>query len=316
MSAAERPNILWICTDQQRYDTIGCLGNPWISTPNLDRLCAEGVAFTHAYCQSPICTPSRASFLTGLYPSTVHANINGAARFRLPDRARLVTRHLRDLGYHCAPRRQAAPGVTLERDRGARATTATRRSGTASPACTTIRCPNSYGEWLRSIGKFDEVLDTVGAGHRLRRGIRYRENVPLELHQTTWCADRAIEFIERRHDGPWLFSVNTFDPHPPFDAPDDYRRRYEASGVPQPLFRESDLEVQRRLSSHTFQTEARPPGRQGAARQGLVLRHGRDHRYERRPACSTPSSGRASARTPWLCSCRTTARCSAITGCS
>jgi hypothetical protein len=55
------PNLLWICTDQQRFDTIGALGNPWVSTPHIDGLVAAGVAFTHAYCQSPICTPSRAS---------------------------------------------------------------------------------------------------------------------------------------------------------------------------------------------------------------------------------------------------------------
>ena len=59
-----RPNILWYCTDQQRFDTIGALGNPHVHTPNLDRMVGGGVAFTHAYCQSPICTPSRASFLT------------------------------------------------------------------------------------------------------------------------------------------------------------------------------------------------------------------------------------------------------------
>ena len=56
---SSRPNILWICTDQQRYDTIGALGNPHVSTPSIDRLVTEGTAFTHAYCQSPICTPSR-----------------------------------------------------------------------------------------------------------------------------------------------------------------------------------------------------------------------------------------------------------------
>ncbi|MDP6504379.1 MAG: sulfatase-like hydrolase/transferase, partial [Planctomycetota bacterium] len=71
------PNILWICTDQQRYDTIGALGNPHVSTPNIDRLVANGVAFTRTYCQSPICNPSRASFLTGMYPSRVHVNGNG-----------------------------------------------------------------------------------------------------------------------------------------------------------------------------------------------------------------------------------------------
>ena len=76
---SKQPNILWICTDQQRFDTIGALGNPHVSTPNLDKLVADGVAFTRTYCQSPICTPSRASFLTGMYPSAVHVNRNGNA---------------------------------------------------------------------------------------------------------------------------------------------------------------------------------------------------------------------------------------------
>ncbi len=51
----EKPNILWICTDQQRYDTIRALGNTYINTPNMDRLCETGTAFARAYCQSPIC---------------------------------------------------------------------------------------------------------------------------------------------------------------------------------------------------------------------------------------------------------------------
>src|SRR5687768_1938553 len=93
----DRPNILWICADQQRYDTIGALGNPHVHTPNLDRLVREGVAFTHAYCQSPICTPSRASFLTGYYPSTVHASINGNDVW--DEAAPLVTATLADAGY-------------------------------------------------------------------------------------------------------------------------------------------------------------------------------------------------------------------------
>jgi arylsulfatase len=97
----QRPNILWICTDQQRYDTIHALNNPVIRTPNLDRLCAEGVAFTRAYSQSPICTPSRVSFLTGRYPSTVHVNRNGDAWFPTDKEPGLVTRTLRDVEYDC-----------------------------------------------------------------------------------------------------------------------------------------------------------------------------------------------------------------------
>jgi len=97
--AATRPNILWICTDQQRYDTIRSLGNPHIRTPNLDKLVKSGVAFTHAHCQSPICTPSRASFLTGMHPETVHGCINGNDYWDAA--APLVTRTLAGAGYDC-----------------------------------------------------------------------------------------------------------------------------------------------------------------------------------------------------------------------
>ncbi|MFC1461734.1 sulfatase-like hydrolase/transferase, partial [Verrucomicrobiota bacterium] len=70
MSAADatkRPNIIVITTDQQRYDTLGVTGNPIVKTPHIDRLAAEGVLFTRAYCQSTICVPSRACLHTGKY---------------------------------------------------------------------------------------------------------------------------------------------------------------------------------------------------------------------------------------------------------
>ena len=76
-----RPNILWYCTDQQRWDTIHALGQAHIATPTLDSLCARGVAFERAYTQSPICTPARASFLTGRYPATHQVYRNGNAWF-------------------------------------------------------------------------------------------------------------------------------------------------------------------------------------------------------------------------------------------
>ena len=88
-----RPNILWICTDQQRWDTIRSLGNEHLRTPNIDRLVSSGVAFERAYCQSPICTPSRAGFLTGMYPSAVHGCMNGNDRW--DDAVPLVTKDAR-----------------------------------------------------------------------------------------------------------------------------------------------------------------------------------------------------------------------------
>ncbi len=77
---------------------------------------------------------------------------------------------------------------------------------------------NEYTDWLDSIGKLDEVVDQTNRDDALRRGNRIRENIPFELHQTTWCADRTIDFIQENNGRPWLLSLNIFDPHGPFDA--------------------------------------------------------------------------------------------------
>ena len=66
--AARQPNILLITSDQQHFSTLGAV-NDRIRTPALDRLCREGVRFDRAYCPNPTCTPTRASMITGMYPS-------------------------------------------------------------------------------------------------------------------------------------------------------------------------------------------------------------------------------------------------------
>ena len=92
----DRPNILWVCTDSQRSDTLGCYGNSFVQTPNLDRLAARGTRFTRAFTQSPLCTPSRGCFLTGRYPITNRLRQNGQL---CPPDLRPITRDLRDHGY-------------------------------------------------------------------------------------------------------------------------------------------------------------------------------------------------------------------------
>jgi arylsulfatase len=96
--AEKPPNILWVCSDQQRFDTIEGLNNPQIHTPHLKRFMSDAVTFTHAYIQNPVCSPSRASFLTGRYPHTAGLCMNGQ---RIRPSERLVTRILADAGYTC-----------------------------------------------------------------------------------------------------------------------------------------------------------------------------------------------------------------------
>ena len=73
---AKQPNILWIQTDEQRPDSLGCYGSAWAKTPNLDALARRGVVMQHGVCQSPVCTPSRASQLTCQYPQECNVVLN------------------------------------------------------------------------------------------------------------------------------------------------------------------------------------------------------------------------------------------------
>ena len=240
-----RPNILWICTDQQRWDTISSLGNECIRTPNIDRLANEGVAFLKAFCQSPICTPSRSSFLTGMYPSSVHGCSNGNDRWA--EAAPLVTKTLADSGYRCGLvgklHLAGCHGRVEPRpeDDGYSVFHWSHSHKDMWPE------GHSYADWVKGKGgTLGEMYQEKGYMHP-------------ELHQTKFCADKAIEFMEENAGHPWLMSVNIFDPHVPFDPPQSYLDKYDPESVPNPLFRESDLASQEKLAGVDFQVVASDP---------------------------------------------------------
>ena len=91
----DRPNIILIITDQQRYDTIGALGFPYADTPHLDRLIAEGTSFDNCHITGASCVPSRASLFNGYYPHTTGVLRNGNLW------GRTWIEQLNASGYHC-----------------------------------------------------------------------------------------------------------------------------------------------------------------------------------------------------------------------
>ena len=100
-SAIERPNIIYIFTDQQTASAMSCAGNPDLHTPNLDRLAAAGILFNNAYCTAPLSGPSRGAMFTGYYPDAVGLCVNGSP---MPDslKAQTLGTLIKNAGYDCA----------------------------------------------------------------------------------------------------------------------------------------------------------------------------------------------------------------------
>lgn len=225
------PNVLWLCTDQQRYDTIGALGNQLARTPNINRLIDRGVAFTQAYCQSPVCTPSRASFLTGRYPRTTRCRQNGQ---KIPSDEVLVSKMFADAGYRCGLAGKlhlssCSDGKVESRiDDGYHDFHWSHHPQPDWPE-------NAYTQWLHAQGqRWKDLYSGPSSGY-------LKEGVPAEFHQTTWCAETTMDFIRANQSRPWFFSFNCFDPHHAFDPPADYLSRYNPADMPLPKFREGEL---------------------------------------------------------------------------
>jgi arylsulfatase len=229
------PNILWICTDQQRADTIGGFNNAIVQTPRLRQLMDQSVTFTNAFCQSPICSPSRASFLTGRYPHVTGLRANGQ---RIRESERLVTRMLADQGYvcglvgklHLSP---CADGLIERRiDDGYQFFQWSHDLADDWPG------QNMWRVWLEQQGvKWPTPPESFG------RTKVWGVPIDPRYTQTAWCADEAIAFLQQKRAlQPWLISVNIFQPHHPFLPTEEYLRKYPIDKLPDPLYREGELE--------------------------------------------------------------------------
>ena len=268
---SDRPNILMYCSDQQRFDTIGALNNAHVHTPRLDAFMKDAVTFDHAYCQSPICTPSRTSFLTGMYPSAVGVNGNGNETWPDYYADRLVTNLLSRAGYDCGLVGKlhlagAANGQERRVEDGYRYFQYSHAPKGANDI------GHDYAEWIREQGGDPEALLLGYATNTYRMGAKIKtfggvyepteteDNVPPHLHQTHWCSEKSIAFINknRRDKQPWLLSVNPFDPHPVFDPPYEYYRRFDVDEMPGAHFQEGDLEHQQRLADANIDFQSQP----------------------------------------------------------
>ncbi len=229
---AARPNILVITSDQQRWDTLGCYGNPHVKTPVLDELARRGVRFEYCYAPNPVCAPTRASMYTGRYPQAHRLYANGQD---LPDDEVLFTRLLADAGYDCGLIGKLHLGachrgrVEPRRDDGYRVYEWAHHPGDDWGDA------NAWWRWLKQQPPAPERPEPPypiafgGVGE------------PVERHFSHWAADRTIEFI-RTARRPFFAWMSLFDPHFPFDPPLEYLQMYDPSQVPPPKYRPGELD--------------------------------------------------------------------------
>jgi arylsulfatase len=252
-----KPNILLFCTDQQRFDTIRTLGNDHIRTPNLDRLVSEGTAFTNAYCQTPICTPSRASFLTGCYASSLHVNRNGNEFFPARLTERLISRILKGAGYDCGMVGKFHLSSSYKRveprlDDGYRLFEWSHAPRPDWPVE-----QQGYMRWLRDQGV--DFKKAYGTRKFPDRPAMYNAGIAARYHEVTWCTETAISWLSKNLQAPWFITVNTYAPHPPFHPPPEFLERMDPASMPLPLWSGSEIQNQARFTTVDFQSKPRDP---------------------------------------------------------
>ncbi len=253
-AATDRPpNILLMCTDQQRWDALHAAGNDEIATPNLDRLAAQGALFENCYVQNPVCAPSRASLMTGQYVPTHGLHANGVD---IAPGSRLFSRDLADAGYDCGLVGKfhlgACHGGRLEPrlDDGFRVF---RWAHDPYPGSS----ENAYHRWLSA--SHPEVYARAMDGS----GETTWDTVPTEAHYSRWIGNETIDFLtsSRLEDRPFFFIANFFDPHHGFGAPREYVERYRATELRRPTTVAGELDgkppIQAEASKKSYAGHAR-----------------------------------------------------------
>ena len=240
-----RPNVLFLMTDQQRFDTIRALGNPHIYTPNLDRLVARGVTFRNAYSTCPVCVPARYTVRTGREPATTRVFTNSVSA-PAPGQAagmeercgEFLARRMRRLGY-----RTLGVGKSHTRPWDLDIGFDVHLHSEELYGSADQRARDSYAAWIaREHPEYDFIEGLMGE----RTEMYYMPQMspmPAAATVESWAADRAIEQIAASGGAPWFGFVSFVGPHPPFAPPIPFNRMYDPDRMPNPVRgdRETDL---------------------------------------------------------------------------
>lgn len=250
---SKRPNILLITSDQQHWNTIG-KNFPEVSTPSLDRLAKQGMLFNRAYCPNPTCTPSRASMITGQYPSRHGAWSLGT---KLPESVPTVGESLHAVGYDTAligkahfqqlvdsPQHTSLESYPLLRDLefwrnfqesfyGFHHIELARNHGDE------CHVGQHYALWMEEKGLpnwrdyFENKWGDYSFGDPVNPPQKHRWTLPEEYHLNAWIAERTNARMDfaKANDQPFFLWASFFDPHPPYLVPEPWDSLYDPADL-------------------------------------------------------------------------------------
>ena len=264
-------NVLFIITDQQRADHLGCAGNPILKTPNLDRLANESVRFTSVFCTNPMCMPNRATILTGLYPNMHGVRSNG---INLPENVPTICDSLRNNGYHTisigkvhlqywarrydksSTSAEAIGPWLMDKYRGK------MKENLAKPYYGFEEvdmvlghgdlCAGHYFDWLEERGP--QFIDPIKKKFQSFFSLPYYDTIlPEELYPTTYMTEKTISFFERYAKGdygekPFFLHCSIPDPHHPVCPPGKYKDMYK----PEEIILPKSFDDVKNLEKHEF----------------------------------------------------------------
>ena len=198
-AAAARPNVLVILTDDQRWDAMSCAGHRLLKTPNIDRLAAEGARFANMFVTTSLCSPSRASILSGLYAHR-HGVLNNFTEY--PDSLPSYPKRLREAGYETAYFGKWHMGETNGMPR------------------------TGFDFWMSHKGQGNYFGNEWNINGRTQYMAGY---------YTTVVTEHALEWLNRKHEKPFLLIVGEKAPHGgPIQPEPKYEHAFDSSPIAKP----------------------------------------------------------------------------------
>lgn len=279
-----KPNFIIITSDQQHYNTIGAF-NSEIKTPFLDRLCAEGTVFQRAYCSNPTCTPSRASIITGKYPSRHGAWALGT---KLPENENTLGDELLKNGYktalvgkaHFQPLASTDSYTSIESRQVLGDLEFWKRFREKFYGFEHVRLLRNhaaephvgqhYALWLEEKGCNGWEKYFFRPKGTMHKKIRCKWSIPEELHYNRFICEEACSLLDKyKQEKQNFFMWISFpDPHPPYMVPKPWDTMYDTDQLTIPTAYEGEHE---KNPPHYGLTQKEAPDFSGYKEEGIHM---------------------------------------------